>query len=48
MNENDVFNFVLNFYKTTIESFYNDDLDGQVFNLYYDLCDFLNIEPAGI
>ena len=48
MNENDVFNFCLSFYKTTLETFYNDNLDAKVFNLYYELCDFLKIEPLTI
>ena len=48
MNENDVFNFCLNFYKTTLETFYNDNLDAKVFNLYYELCDFLKIKPVTI
>ena len=52
MTELDIFNFCLKYNDISIEEWNNNadyilenNLDGKVFNLYYDLCDFLNIEP---
>ena len=52
MTESDIFNFCLK-YNNISETDWNNNadyilennLDGSVFNLYYALCDFLNIEP---
>ena len=51
MTELDIFNFCLKYNNISIEEWNNsnyiveNNLDGKVCNLYYALCDFLNIEP---
>ena len=51
MTELDIFNFCLKHFNISIDDWNNtnniveNNLDGKVFNLYYDLCEFLNIEP---
>lgn len=53
MTESDIFNFCLK-YNNISESDWNNNYDyilesnlvDSVFNLYYAICDFLNIEPS--
>ena len=46
MTEDQIWKFVVSFYNADETDLTKNNTDIKVFNLYYALCDFLNIEPV--